>query len=178
MYFLYSSHIIFFLVPKDVRLNSIHYLIMKIHSKREVESIAVNHLADITKPAMVKQAKFEYSSFGKIFNKGFKEEDKQHGLLQRLSNIEGKNKEQLKAIKYQREDQLKKITRLNKIKIPLLKPIRKEGIKNENLATEKSIRLFKRLENMEVKDIHYEKLYYKSGDDVLNFGAYGSLGSP
>ena len=35
------------LVPKDVRLSSTHYLIMKIHNKRELKSIATNHSADI-----------------------------------------------------------------------------------------------------------------------------------
>ena len=37
----------YFLVPKDVRLNSIHYLIIKIYGKRELQSIANNHSADI-----------------------------------------------------------------------------------------------------------------------------------
>ena len=37
----------YFSVPKEVRLNSIHYLIMKIHSKRELQQIAINHSADI-----------------------------------------------------------------------------------------------------------------------------------
>ena len=39
----------YFLVPKDVRLNSTHYLIINIHYKRErqVENIATNHSADI-----------------------------------------------------------------------------------------------------------------------------------
>ena len=36
----------YFRVPKDVRLNSTHYLIVKIYSKRELEQIAINHLAD------------------------------------------------------------------------------------------------------------------------------------
>ena len=37
-----------FLVAKDVTLkNSTHYLIMKIHNKRELLSIAINHSADI-----------------------------------------------------------------------------------------------------------------------------------
>ena len=36
----------YFSVPKDVRLNSTHYLIMKIHNKRELQQIAINHLAD------------------------------------------------------------------------------------------------------------------------------------
>ena len=34
-------------VSKDVRLNSIHYLIIKIQSKRVLQNIATNHSADI-----------------------------------------------------------------------------------------------------------------------------------
>ena len=34
-------------VPKKVRLNSTHYLIMKIHNKRELQNIATNYSADI-----------------------------------------------------------------------------------------------------------------------------------
>ena len=34
-------------VPKEVRLNSAHYLIMKIHNKRELQQISFNHSADI-----------------------------------------------------------------------------------------------------------------------------------
>ena len=37
----------YFSVPNEVRLNSTHYLIMKIHNKRELPQIATNHLADI-----------------------------------------------------------------------------------------------------------------------------------
>ena len=37
----------YFSVPKDVRLNSTHYLIMKIHDGRELQNIAKNHSADI-----------------------------------------------------------------------------------------------------------------------------------
>ena len=32
----------YFSVPKDVRLNSTHYLIMKINNKRELQNIAIN----------------------------------------------------------------------------------------------------------------------------------------
>ena len=58
------------------------------------------------KPSTVEQAKFEYSSLSKFFNKGLKEEDKKEGLLKKLKNIEGKNKEHLKGIKDQGEIQL------------------------------------------------------------------------
>ena len=37
----------YFSVPKEVRLNSTHYLIMKTHNKRELQQIAINHSADI-----------------------------------------------------------------------------------------------------------------------------------
>ena len=37
----------YFSVPKYVRLNSTHDLIMKINSKRELQNVAINHSADI-----------------------------------------------------------------------------------------------------------------------------------
>ena len=37
----------YFSVPKEVRLNSTHYLIIKIHNRRELQKISINHSADI-----------------------------------------------------------------------------------------------------------------------------------
>ena len=37
----------YFSSPKDVRLNSTHYLIMKINNKRDLQNIAINQSADI-----------------------------------------------------------------------------------------------------------------------------------
>ena len=37
----------YFFVPKDVRLNSTHDIIMKINNRRELQNIAFNHSADI-----------------------------------------------------------------------------------------------------------------------------------
>ena len=37
----------YFSVPKDAKLNSTHYLIMKINNRRKLESIAINHSAEI-----------------------------------------------------------------------------------------------------------------------------------
>ena len=37
----------YFSVPKDVRLNSTHYIIFKLNSKRELQNIAINHSVDI-----------------------------------------------------------------------------------------------------------------------------------
>ena len=51
-----------FSVPKDVRLNSTHYLIMKINNKRELQNIAINHSADI-----------DYQDFIKIYRECAKE---------------------------------------------------------------------------------------------------------
>ena len=51
------------------------------------------------KPTTVKQAKFEYSPLGKIFNMGLdkEEKDKKEGLLKRLKIIEDKNEKLLEA---------------------------------------------------------------------------------
>ena len=46
----------YFSVPKDVRLNSTHHLIMKINNKRELQNTAINHSADI-----------DYKDFVKIY---------------------------------------------------------------------------------------------------------------
>ena len=52
----------YFSVPKDVRLNSTQYLIMKIKNKRELQYIAINHSADI-----------DYQDFMKIYRECTKE---------------------------------------------------------------------------------------------------------
>ena len=52
----------YFSVPKDVRLNSTHYLIMKTQNKRESQSIAINYSADI-----------DYNDFVKIYRDDTKE---------------------------------------------------------------------------------------------------------
>ena len=38
---------LYFKVPKDVRLNSTHFLIMRISNKRELKQIALNHSSDL-----------------------------------------------------------------------------------------------------------------------------------
>ena len=52
----------YFTVPKDVRLNSTHYLIMKIYNRRELQQIAIDHSADI-----------DYKDFLKIYRNFTKE---------------------------------------------------------------------------------------------------------
>ena len=52
----------YFSVPKDVRLNSTHYLIMKINNRRELQNISINHSADI-----------DFKDFMKIYRECTKE---------------------------------------------------------------------------------------------------------
>ena len=52
----------YFSVPKDVRLNSTHYLIMEINHRKELQNIAINHSADI-----------DYKDFMKIYRECTKE---------------------------------------------------------------------------------------------------------
>ena len=51
----------YFCVRREVRLNSTHYLIMKIHNKIELQQITINHSADI-----------DYKDFMKIYQKMYK----------------------------------------------------------------------------------------------------------
>ena len=44
----------YFSVPKVVRLNSTHYLIMKINNRIELQNIVINHSADIDDKEFVK----------------------------------------------------------------------------------------------------------------------------
>ena len=48
----------YFKVPKDVRLNTTHFFIMKIPNKRELQQIAINHSSDI-----------DFTDFVKIYKK-------------------------------------------------------------------------------------------------------------
>ena len=48
----------YFEVPKDVRLNSTHFFIMKIPNKRELQKIALNHSSDI-----------DFNNFIKVYEK-------------------------------------------------------------------------------------------------------------
>ena len=50
--------VVYFAVPKEFRLNSTHYVIMKICSKRELQNIAINHSPDI-----------DYKDFMNIYKK-------------------------------------------------------------------------------------------------------------
>ena len=52
----------YFPVPKDVRLNSTHYLIRKINNKRELQNISINHSADV-----------DYKNYIKMYRKCTKE---------------------------------------------------------------------------------------------------------
>ena len=52
----------YFPVPKDVRLNSTQYLIMKINNRKELQNIAINHSVDV-----------DYKNFMKIYRECTKE---------------------------------------------------------------------------------------------------------
>ena len=61
------------------------------------------------KPSTIEQAKFEFSTLGKIFNKGLSKDDNKEGLLKRLKNIENKSKNPLK-VKNNTEENIKEVT--------------------------------------------------------------------
>ena len=65
------------------------------------------------KSSTIEQTKFEFSPFGKIFNKRLDENDQKWGLFKRLENIQDKNEEQLQAINDQGEKQLKELKNID-----------------------------------------------------------------
>ena len=71
---------------KQVKLNMIYWLTYEYLTADDVRY----------KSGVVEKAKFEYSPFGNVFNKGLDRKDKKEGLLKIFKNIEGKNEDKLK----------------------------------------------------------------------------------
>ena len=114
------------------------------------------------KPNAVEQAGFEYSPLGKFFNKGLKEEDKKE------KNIEGKNEEQLKAIKNQGKKQLDAIKSINTDS----KPLKVINFFGKNPEAKELMNEIREVEN----PIDSEKLVCaKSGKKSFNFNIFKLL---
>ena len=79
---------------------------------KKYEYLTDEHLG--CRPDVIQKAKCEYYLLGKVFNKGLGESDKKEGLLNRLKNIKGKNKDQLDATEDQRKKNLKEIKKQEK----------------------------------------------------------------
>ena len=54
----------YFIVPKEVILNLTHYLIMKIHNKRKLQQVTINHSANIV-------YKYFYKYLQKLYKRTF-----------------------------------------------------------------------------------------------------------
>ena len=108
------------------------------------------------KPSTVEQAKFEYSSLGKVFNKGLdNKDDQKEGLLKRLKNIEDENKERLKAIENKTAENIREVTDF--VNEPL--SLEGKGLIEEIKAVQ--------------KDVDYRKLKIRGGNNVAyNFSEY------
>ena len=76
----------YFSVPKNVRLNSTHYLIMKSNSRKELKNIAINHSAD-----------FDYNDFVKIYRECTREP---YSFLQLIAKISEQFSGDLKKYEY------------------------------------------------------------------------------
>ena len=99
------------------------------------------------RPNTVEQAKFEYSPYGRIFNKGLSEEDKKEGLFKRLKNIEDKS-EKLLEVKTNTIGNIKEVTDF------VDQPLSFEA--KELIEEIKAIR----------GDVDYRKLKIKGGNNV------------
>ena len=96
------------------------------------------------KPSVIEQARLEYSSLGKVFNKGLKEEDEKGGFLKRRKNIEDKTEKQLKTIKSKND---------TKSQIDLF---------NEELSSE-AVAWLKEIKHIG-DNVDYSKLFFMSGN--------------
>ena len=112
------------------------------------------------KPDVIQKGRFEYSPLGKVFIKGLNESDKKEGLLKRLENIEGKDEEQLKAIKNQGEKQLQILAKIKNKAV---------DFKNISFKDSKSKKVYSNIREQSEK-INYSKLVYiGSGKHQYNF---------
>ena len=90
------------------------------------------------KPDIVQKAKFEYSALGQVYSKRLNVDERKEGLLKRLKNIEGKNEQQLQAIRDQEEKQLDLIGRINTEKNGIYDKGNKEAVKVVNKSNKVS----------------------------------------
>ena len=83
----------------------------------------------VLKPGTIEQTKFEYSPWGKMFNKGLSEDNKKEWLFKRLANINDENLTKLQTIKHQGEQQLRELKNIDKSRT--LKAISEIGRKKD-----------------------------------------------
>ena len=128
------------------------------------------------KPDVVQNAKFEHSPLGKVFKKGLDKDDKKEGLLKRLKNIEGKNKDQLGEIEYQGQNQLDLIKKQGKKNLELINRQEKQlkEIKNQNKEPIKKLEREKKSEdivllknNLDDSLMNYELNIGSDGKNIL-----------
>ena len=78
----------YFKVPKDVRLNSTHFFIMKILNKRELQQIALNHSSDIDFKDFIKiHKKYTAEPYFLLVNNTTLASDKPLSFTKNLFNI-------------------------------------------------------------------------------------------
>ena len=119
------------------------------------------------KPSVVEQAKFEYSSLGKVFNKELDKNDQKEGLFKRLKNIEDKNEERLKAIEDQGKKQLDAIKNIETSSKPL-----KSISFFDQIDQEAKKKVYEKIKK-ERKDIDPEKrVCVKDNKTILNFNIF------
>ena len=89
--FITQSH---FKVPQDVRINTTHFFIAKIMSKRELQRIVINHSSDIsTKDFINIYRECTYSPLGKAFEKQVKTiEDQGQKQVKALNTLKSNRK--------------------------------------------------------------------------------------
>ena len=107
----------------------------------------------------------------KPLNKGLDESDKKEGLLKRLKNIEGKNEQQLEAIKDQGEGQLEAISSYNATKIDQ----KKKEIEFNNKKNQEAKEIVDDV-NKIIRENKYKKFACSHSNETLyNFNTFSDI---
>ena len=93
------------IIDNKIKVNESHYDLDRLSANISAySSVGLRKYEYLTgedlgcKPSAFKQAKFNYSPVGKVFNKGLTEEDKKEGNWKSVKNIEDRSEELLRAI--------------------------------------------------------------------------------
>ena len=113
---------------------------------------------------------------GKVFTKGLNKDDQKDGLFKRLTNIEGKNEEQLKAIEYHGENQLKAIKDLKDKQLETIETLRLKSFKPYDYAKDKKgIEMINKFIKLDKRIDYAERLYVSGDNNFFNFFEFKSM---
>ena len=100
------------------------------------------------KPNTIEQARYEYSSLGKIFNEGLNKDDQEEGLLKRIKNIENAQKGLINGNNINKTDSVRSKSSISSIFHSISSKNKDKG-EDENEKTARELYQDREIEGME-----------------------------